>query len=72
MTVGKIEFEKHKGLMDFSDNSVIFYNLRFKNIVDVKDFFNTLKPGNYKGWVKDDKFGLINLDSGVIFTYLDK
>jgi hypothetical protein len=67
----KIRFEKHHGTMDFSDGTVVFYKLIFKNIIDAGNFLRELDPGNYKGWVQGDHFGIVDLDTGWIYSNFD-
>ncbi len=57
--------------MDFSDGTVVFYKLIFKNIIDAGNFLRELDPGNYKGWVQGDHFGIVDLDTGWIYSNFD-
>ncbi len=54
--------------MNFSDGTATFYNLTFKDIIVAGNFLRDLKPGNFKGWVTHNTFGLVDLDSGWIYT----
>ena len=67
----KIQFEKHHGIMNTSNGTVTFYNLVFLNIIHASNFFRHLDPGNYDGWVKDDLFGIVDLDTGWIYSNSD-
>lgn len=64
----KVRFEKHQGELNFSDGTAVFYNLIFKNIIQAGNFLRHLNPGNFKGWVNDEQFGVVDLDSGWIYT----
>ena len=57
--------------MNFSDGAVMFYNLIFLNIIHATNFFRHLDPGNYEGWIKDDLYGIVDLDTGWIYSNFD-
>lgn len=69
MTLHKIEFDKHKGFMNHETKSVIFYNLEFESILHVKNFLKNLEPGDYQGWVEDDRYGLIDQKTGLVYEW---
>lgn len=71
MPFRKIRFEKHDGYIDHSTGNVAFYKLLFESILHVGDFLGPLEPGNYRGWVEGDRYGLIDLDSGWVYTDLE-
>ena len=64
----RMKFEKHDGIIDYSSGRVAFYKLMFDNIFQGGNFIRRIKPGNYQGWVRGKKFGLVDLDSGWIYT----
>jgi hypothetical protein len=67
----KIQFEKHQGTLNTSDGTVVFYKLIFKNIIDASNFLRHLDPGNYEGWVHGDLFGIVDSDTGWIYSNFD-
>ena len=71
MTLHKITFEKHNGLLDVSNGSVMFYMMVFQSILHVREFLGAIEPGNYKGWVHDGRYGLLDIDSGWIYVDLE-
>ena len=58
MVQQKIEFEKHKGLLDTQSGSVEFYSLLFLNINFAVDFLKHVRPGNYIGTIIDNQIFL--------------
>lgn len=60
----KIQFEKHSGFMDMTTKNVSFYNLVFDDIFHASKFLEHIHPGNYKGWVYESEFGIIDLNTG--------
>jgi hypothetical protein len=66
-----MQLEKHEGLIDYSTGNVVFYKFLFESIFQAGEFLGSIKPGNYKGWVNGDAYGLIDLDSGWVYTNLE-
>ena len=70
ITWQKIEFEKHPGFMDMETKCVSFYNLLFDNLFHAGKFLDHIHPGNYKGWVQGEEFGIIDLNTGTRIKFI--
>ena len=67
-----ILFQKHEGLLNTDDQSVTFYGISFKNIIDsikiLKHF--PAKYNTYTGWYYNYNKGVLNRVTGEIFIDL--
>ena len=68
----EIVYNKHRGLLNTDDQSVMFYGLGFKDIIDaiktLKHF--PAKDNTYIGWYYNMNKGVLNKVTGEIFLDL--
>ena len=66
-----ITFEQHQGTLNINDNSVEFYGIQFKTIVEAIKFLANVEPGvEYERWFYRRHKGLVNSNDGWIYVDL--
>ena len=67
-----ITFQKHRGLLNTDDQTVIFYGLGFKTIIDAMKTLKHFpaKDNIYSGWYYNLHKGILNSQTGEVFLDL--
>lgn len=69
-----IIFQKHRGLLNKDDQTVMFYGVGFKNIIEAMETLKYIEfcsdINTYTGWYYNFNKGIMNLKTGEVFIDL--